>query len=30
MVKFMFFGFRKDGLTREQALAEWSRPRDHS
>ena len=24
MVKFMFFGFRKDGLTREQALARWS------
>ena len=24
MAKFMFFGFRKEGLTREQALAEWA------
>lgn len=23
MVKLMFFGFRKEGLTRDQALAEW-------
>ena len=24
MVKLMFFGFRKEGLTREEALAEWA------
>ena len=30
MVKFMFFGFRKEGLTREQALAEWSGERHSS
>ena len=24
MTKLMFFGFRKEGLTREQALAEWA------